>query len=64
MTIRIEKKIVDYKVMQDQPPELKPDAGLETGREKQAAEVIHMQVGDEHVLDLIQRHPGGNVVGR
>ncbi len=42
MNIKIEKQIVDYKVVQDQPPEQKAQTGQETGREKPAAEVIHM----------------------
>jgi len=42
MNIKIEKRIVDYKVVQDQPPEQKAQADQETVREKPAAEVIHM----------------------
>ena len=42
MTIKIEKKIVDYKVVQDQPPVRKVDPDVDAEPEKQVAEVIHM----------------------
>jgi hypothetical protein len=42
MAIKIDKRIVDYKVVQDQPPERKAGSGQDAGREKHAAEVIHM----------------------
>ena len=41
MAIKIDKKIIDYQVMQDQPPE-KQSQPLAFEREKSAAEVIHM----------------------
>ena len=42
MAIKINRKIVDYKVMRDQAPEQKSGEVADEGREKQAAEVIHM----------------------
>lgn len=41
MAIKIDKKIVDYQVMQDRPPE-KHVKAMTSEREKPAAEVIHM----------------------
>jgi hypothetical protein len=41
MAIKIDKQIVDYKVVQDQPPE-QGQSDRESEREKAAAEVIHM----------------------
>jgi len=42
MVIKIDKQIVDYKVVQDQPPDKQAREGKKVEREKPAAEVIHM----------------------